>query len=444
MQRRALPPLSGRTPGRRPQISGATSSPSPHPHRSPTDSSWTPSARAANEAWRESQPRSSQPPTEPGTHYVPRSPSLPGVDDPWLLEDQVRRLRDQCQNLELLVLTLRTESATKGTTIKRVQRMYERAEQRERATVAERDAAVAEAEAKTAAAVAAAEAKTAAAVAEAEATLAERDAAVAEAAKMAAAIAEAQAKTAAAVAERAAAVARVQQLEAELQQDKLLRSAVAAAGDAKAQGAALCTGLAALTAAGSEIDKAVAEGVKINTEVLFPDAGDGWAEQTAAMTKALVGGVLDCFRRALDGVASGSHEAAAERVELKGPAATVSIKKAELPPIASWTHPTDGVLPVESASRWTADEWRSNMAALAAKTCAADEALACHFTSNASAHLILSDKSHGLRASTVGQLDGGVSLCLLLPHDMGWKPYGRGAFRLTTGRYLWGEKAPRP
>ena len=58
----------------------------------------------------------------------------------------------------------RTESATKGTTIKRLQHMYEHAEQRERAILAERDAAVAEAEAKTAKAVAEAEAKTAKAV----------------------------------------------------------------------------------------------------------------------------------------------------------------------------------------------------------------------------------------------------------------------------------------
>ena len=98
----------------------------------------------------------------------------------------------------------------------------------------------------------------------------------------------------------------------------------------------------------------------------------------------------------------------------------------ETPPLKEWVHPTKGAQAVESASRWTADEWAQNMAALAAKECAEDEVLACPFTPNASAHLIFSEQSHGLRASTVGQLDGGVSLCLWLPYDMGWEPYGRG------------------
>ena len=139
------------------------------------------------------------------------------------------------------------------------------------------------------------------------------------------------------------------------------------------------------------------------------------------MTKGLVAGVLACVRRALGIVASGSHKVAADRLEVNDKAAVVSLKKAELPPIASWKHPTDGVQQVEFAAPWTNAEFRSKMDALAAQMCAADEALACHFTSNVSAHLILSDKSHGLRASTVGQLDGGVSLCLWLPPDMGLK-----------------------
>ena len=113
----------------------------------------------------------------------------------------------------------------------------------------------------------------------------------------------------------------------------------------------------------------------------------------------------------------------------------------ELPTLEKWNHPTDGGQPIESFSRCTADEFRSNMDALAAKVCAADEKLACHFTSKASARRILADKSHGLLASTVGQLGGGVSLCLPLPPAMHWEPNGRGPFRPTTGRALWGEKA---
>ena len=49
-----------------------------------------------------------------------------------------------------------------------------------------------------------------------------------------------------------------------------LRSTVAAAGDAKAQGAALCAGLAALAAPGSELDKAIVEVFRLSTETVFP------------------------------------------------------------------------------------------------------------------------------------------------------------------------------
>ena len=224
-----------------------------------------------------------------------------------------------------------------------------------------------------------------------------------------------------------------------------LRSAIAAAGDAKAQGAALCAGLAAFVGPGSELEKTILEAFKLSTETVHPDAesdaGEACAEEFAAMTNGLVAGVLACVRRALGIVASGSHKVAADRLEFNDKAAVVSLKKAELPPIASWTHPTRGAEPVEFAAPWTNAEFRSKMDALAAQMCAADEALACHFTSNVSAHLILSDKSHGLRASTVGQLGGGVSLCLPLPPAMHWAPKGRDAFRPTVGRALWGEKA---
>ena len=224
-----------------------------------------------------------------------------------------------------------------------------------------------------------------------------------------------------------------------------LRSDIAAAGDAKAQGAALCAGLAAFVGPGSELEKTILEAFKLSTETVHPDAesdaGEACAEEFAAMTNGLVAGVLACVRHALGIVASGPHKVAADRLEFNDKAAVVSLKKAELPPIASWTHPTRGLESVEFAAPWTNAEFRSKMDALAAQMCAADEALACHFTSNVSAHLILSDKSHGLRASTVGQLGGGVSLCLPLPPAMDWAPKGRDAFRPTVGRALWGEKA---
>ena len=82
-----------------------------------------------------------------------------------------------------------------------------------------------------------------------------------------------------------------------------------------------------------------------------------------------------------------------------------------------------------------------NMAALAKEVCGEGERLACHFTGDASALLIFGDSSPGLRASTAGQLEGGVSLCLRLPHEMGWEPYARGGFRNIVGQKLWGEKA---
>ena len=109
--------------------------------------------------------------------------------------------------------------------------------------------------------------------------------------------------------------------------------------------------------------------------------------------------------------------------------------------LEKWQHPSKGWQTVESAARWTAGEWTKNMAALAKEACGEGERLACHFTGDASALLIFSDSSHGLRASTAGQLEGGVSLCRLLPHEMGWEPYARGGFRNVVGQKLWGEKA---
>mmetsp|Transcript_49303 Transcript_49303/g.81844 ORF Transcript_49303/g.81844 Transcript_49303/m.81844 type:complete len:533 (+) Transcript_49303:111-1709(+) len=120
--------------------------------------------------------------------------------------------------------------------------------------------------------------------------------------------------------------------------------------------------------------------------------------------------------------------------------AAASMEPANQEPFKVWQHPTKGEQQVDSVARWKNSEFASNLEALRARECAPDEVLACHYTSNASAHLIFSQKSHGLRASTVGQLDGGVSVCKAMPHMMGWEPYGRGGFRYEVGEALWGEK----
>ena len=71
-----------------------------------------------------------------------------------------------------------------------------------------------------------------------------------------------------------------------------------------------------------------------------------------------------------------------------------------------------------------------------------DHELAYHFTSEETMALILdgSQDHHGLRASTGGQLGGGVSVCKTPPHEMGWEQWGGGDWRETLGKKLWGEK----
>jgi len=91
---------------------------------------------------------------------------------------------------------------------------------------------------------------------------------------------------------------------------------------------------------------------------------------------------------------------------------------------------------IDSAARWTPEEMEKNLIALKGST-ARDDELAYHFTNNKTAKLILSS---GLRASTEGQLGGGVSVCKQPPHEMGWEQYGDGEWRATLGKQLWGEK----
>jgi hypothetical protein len=61
-----------------------------------------------------------------------------------------------------------------------------------------------------------------------------------------------------------------------------------------------------------------------------------------------------------------------------------------------------------------------------------------HYTDLDSAKLVVD--SIGLRASNVGQLGGGVSICLTSPVEMGWCKYGEGSFPEAVGKALWGSK----
>ena len=70
------------------------------------------------------------------------------------------------------------------------------------------------------------------------------------------------------------------------------------------------------------------------------------------------------------------------------------------------------------------------------------DAIAYHFTDLDAARVIL-DQSQGLRASTVGQLGGGVSVCLTSPNVLGWDKHGGESmnFCQRVGDELWGSKA---
>jgi hypothetical protein len=66
------------------------------------------------------------------------------------------------------------------------------------------------------------------------------------------------------------------------------------------------------------------------------------------------------------------------------------------------------------------------------------EELAFHFTDKYSAYLIL--HGEGIRASNLGQLAGGVSVCVTPPSELGWDKYRPEHFKETVGRALWGTK----
>eukprot|EP01043_Picozoa_sp_COSAG02_P042922 COSAG02_NODE_3692_length_6376_cov_17.973395_5_plen_917_part_00 len=66
-------------------------------------------------------------------------------------------------------------------------------------------------------------------------------------------------------------------------------------------------------------------------------------------------------------------------------------------------------------------------------------ALGYHFTDLDACRLIL-DSSQGIRASSVGQLGGGVSICLASPTELGWAKHGGYDFAKKVGEQLWGSK----
>eukprot|EP01045_Picozoa_sp_COSAG04_P000818 COSAG04_NODE_23_length_37908_cov_41.289825_12_plen_607_part_00 len=86
-------------------------------------------------------------------------------------------------------------------------------------------------------------------------------------------------------------------------------------------------------------------------------------------------------------------------------------------------------------------EMKSTCDGLLERECARSDELVYHYTDIRSAKLIVSAGSSGFRASKAGQGGGGVSVCTLGPHEMGWDQYQGGEFRSTVGRELWGEKA---
>ena len=92
---------------------------------------------------------------------------------------------------------------------------------------------------------------------------------------------------------------------------------------------------------------------------------------------------------------------------------------------------------VEPVARFTKEEMEAAINALRSDARQGDR-LVYHFTSKKTAGFILD--GHGLRASTVGQLGGGLSVCKAPPHEMGWEQYGGPIWREDVGRKLWGEK----
>eukprot|EP01047_Picozoa_sp_COSAG01_P047861 COSAG01_NODE_4611_length_4879_cov_9.632845_3_plen_851_part_01 len=92
---------------------------------------------------------------------------------------------------------------------------------------------------------------------------------------------------------------------------------------------------------------------------------------------------------------------------------------------------------IEGIGRMTNAEMSKNWEAVRGQIPHSFE-LGCHYTTRECADKIIGGV--GLRASTAGQLGGGVSVCKVGPHVFNWDQYGGGDFCETTGRKLWGEK----
>ena len=94
---------------------------------------------------------------------------------------------------------------------------------------------------------------------------------------------------------------------------------------------------------------------------------------------------------------------------------------------------------IENIGRMTNREMAANYEALRGQL-PRDEELVIHFTELKWAKMIIAPDSLGLKASVAGQLGGGLSVCKVGPHALGWEPWGSGTFCEQAGRMLWGEK----
>ena len=89
------------------------------------------------------------------------------------------------------------------------------------------------------------------------------------------------------------------------------------------------------------------------------------------------------------------------------------------------------------ASHLTAEEMGNTLAELE-RQLPKSHALGYHFTNLDSVKLVLD--SIGIRASNVGQLGGGVSICLTSPVELGWNGFADASFTKVVGKALWGSK----
>jgi hypothetical protein len=89
-------------------------------------------------------------------------------------------------------------------------------------------------------------------------------------------------------------------------------------------------------------------------------------------------------------------------------------------------------------SHFSGAEMRAAMEELSA-TLPKSDCLGWHFTDLDACQLIL-NHSKGIRASSVGQLGGGISVCLASLTDLGWDKHGGTPFAKKVGEELWGSK----